>query len=163
MRSGADPTAFQSQLLQKEEKSELEKAIPKFGSKLGTGGGARADLYSGFDKPSSWRQRAEENLKGPDKIAYRKISSDYRRRLNAVLTIAGAAVQATPPGQRVDIANIPSFTVGEFDRAVERGDMRVGFVILTNKGVTPVTAKDIQNAHDRLWKRRGVPLRNQMR
>ena len=167
VRKGGDPTDFGQTLLIEEEKKELEKAIPKFGAKLGAwdkelrGGGARGGpgIYTGFDEPEDWRIRARRNLKKADKNAYYNIEKAFRLKREFVTRLAAEAVRHTPPGQRPDIANIPSFTHREFDLAVERGQMRVGTMIMTSQGVKPVTTQDLRDAQDRLYEKRTSPLR----
>ena len=156
VRNGGDPSDFGQMLLIEEEKKELEKAIPKFGAKLGTGGGARGGpgIYTGFDEPEDWRIRARRNLKKADKNAYYNIEKAFRLKREFVTRLAAEAVRHTPPGQRPDIANIPSYTIGQFDLAVERGQMRVGTMIMTPQGVKPVTTRDLRDAQDRLYQKR---------
>ena len=156
VRKGGDPSDFGQMLLIEEEKKELEKAIPKFGAKLGTGGGARGGpgIYTGFDEPEDWRIRARRNLKKADKNAYYNIEKAFRLKREFVTRLAAEAVRHTPPGQRPDIANIPSYTIGQFDLAVERGQMRVGTMIMTPQGVKPVTTRDLRDAQDRLYQQR---------
>ena len=165
VRKGGDPSDFGQTLLIEEEKKELEKAIPKFGAKLGAwdkelrGGGARGGpgIYTGFDEPEDWRIRARRNLKKADKNAYYNIEKAFRLKREFVTRLAAEAVRSTPPGQRPDVANIPSYTMGQFDLAVQRGQMRVGTMIMTSQGVKPVTTRDLRDAQDRIYQQRTAP------
>ena len=165
VRKGGDPSDFGQTLLIEEEKKELEKAIPKFGAKLGAwdkelrGGGARGGpgIYTGFDEPEDWRIRARQNLKKADKNAYYNIEKAFRLKREFVTRLAAEAVRSTPPGQRPDVANIPSYTMGQFDLAVQRGQMRVGTMIMTSQGVKPVTTRDLRDAQDRIYQQRTAP------
>ena len=165
VRKGGDPSDFGQTLLIEEEKKELEKAIPKFGAKLGAwdkelrGGGARGGpgIYTGFDEPEDWRIRARRNLKKADKNAYYNIDKAFRLKREFVTRLAAEAVRHTPPGQRPDVGNIPSYTMGQFDLAVQRGQMRVGTMIMTSQGVKPVTTRDLRDAQDRIYQQRTAP------
>ena len=165
VRKGGDPSDFGQTLLIEEEKKELEKAIPKFGAKLGAwdkelrGGGARGGpgIYTGFDEPEDWRIRARQNLKKADKNAYYNIEKAFRLKREFVTRLAAEAVRHTPPGQRPDVGNIPSYTMGQFDLAVQRGQMRVGTMIMTSQGVKPVTTRDLRDAQDRIYQQRTAP------
>lgn len=178
VRSGRDPSEFGRYFFAKEEISELRKAIPAlnkdWGGKtpidptVGEGLLATAQIALGIDprgpagtKPE-WRKKAERRLKGRDLNSYFAIERAYERKREVVIQLATEAVRHTPRGQKVDVANIPTYTHNQFDQAVQKGEMKVGTMIMTSAGVKPVTSQDIRAAQDRLWQRRGVPLQ-QMR
>ena len=169
VRKGGDPSDFGSRLLIDAEMKAMEKAIPGLEGKAGPiwsdspireGVGELGTDLRFTDDPApqmSWRERAVRKLKGRDLNAYWQVERAYRLKREFVTRLAAEAIRSTPPGQRPDVANIPSYTMGQFDLAVQRGQMRVGTMIMTSQGVKPVTTRDLRDAQDRIYQQRTAP------
>jgi len=166
VRSGQPLEPLTSQLMLEAEHRELNKRIKGFDAKISKG---RQLTEPGKDQTVSGlgqgvemaRDRsARENLTKRELDIYYQVRGQFAERREYIGRIAQAAVLATPPGERVDIGNIPNYTMQEFDLGVSRGQIRVGEVILSGtKGIHFVDEKDILDSKDRMWKLRGVPLR----
>lgn len=117
----------------------------------------------GFSGLLSDEQMIKSALTPQEYHQFKSIRKLYNQRRESVLDLAAAAVNATPPGQRVDVMNIPSLTTQEFDRAVQEGNqINVGDIFLMpTGGYVEVTSKMISDSRhrvsDREWQqRRGV-------
>lgn len=166
VRQGVEDSVIESEfapvLLRAEERRELRKAITNFGAKtavspagIGAGGGP-PELRG---RKMSTEQRIESSLKGEDLASYRGIKKAFDRDRKMVTRIAAEAVRATPPGNRVDIANIPVLTTEQFDRGVQDGQIKVGDVFLTPRNnIVFVTQKTIFLSERRVRGLGGIPL-----
>jgi len=173
IRQGGDPSAFDKDLLVDEEMKAMEKAIPGLEGDAGpiryypsdhegVGEVGTERRFGRDDDPGiSWRRRAKVKLIGRDKDVYFAIERSYRMKREFVSRLAAEAIRHTPPGQRPRLGNIPSYTMGQFDLAVQRGQMKVGTMIMTSAGAKPVTTQDLRAAQDRLYQRRVAPPMNQ--
>ena len=147
---------FTSRLMLDDEKRELNRKIKGFAGKRAKA--SQIDIVSetviGSVDPRDFLTQRELDI-------YHQVRRQFAERREYITRIAVAAVHATPPGERIDIGNIPSYTSQEFDLGVSRRQINVGDVILAGgtKGIHFVTEKDLLDSADRTWKARGVPLR----
>ena len=79
--------------------------------------------------------------------SFHDTQTQYNRQRKYATTVAAAAVKATPPGQRPDIANIPIMDQRSFEHLVITDAVQTGDVFLTPRdGVFIVTGHAIAAA-----------------
>ncbi len=92
--------------------------------------------------------------------------NQYNRKRNFATTVAAAAVKATPPGQRPDIANIPIMGQRQFEQlvitdAVQTGDVfltpRDGLFIVTGNAIAAARRSYLLREHSRNQPISGFP------